>query len=498
MFKKILVANRGEIAVRVIRACRDLGISPVAVYSEADRESLSVTLSDEAYCLGEAPASKSYLDIDKIISAAREADAEAIHPGYGFLAENDDLVRACENNDLVFIGPSAVSMSTMGDKLASRAAVKRAGVPVVPGSDGALQSLDEAVEQAGRIGYPLMLKASAGGGGKGLRLVHSQEDLQEVYETTRGEAESSFKDPTLFFEKYIERPRHIEIQVLGDLKGNLIHLGERECSIQRRHQKVVEECPSPLVGEGFRQRLGGAAIAVARAVDYYNAGTVEFLVDAGVESDSPPFYFLEMNTRLQVEHPVTEMVTGIDLVREQILIAAGQRLQYSQPDVQWQGWALECRIYAEDPRNNFFPSPGTLTTLFEPSGPGIRNDSGVCAGSTIPVHYDPLISKLIAHGRDRSEAIARMRRALKEYKVSGVRTTIPFFDALLSHPEFVKGNLHTHFIEEHGLIRSSPATEQLPVVASALHYYLEKSSRAPGKRAKRSAWKEYGRFSSLD
>ena len=433
-----------------------------------------------------------------VIEAALKAGADAIHPGYGFLAENARLARACDENGLVFVGPSASSIEKMGDKITSRRIVEKAGVPVVPGSDQALQSVAEAAELAAQIGYPLMLKASAGGGGKGLRLVRSEEDLREAYETTRGEAQSSFSDATLYLEKYLERPRHIEVQVLGDLQGNLIHLGERECSIQRRHQKVVEECPSPWVTPLLRRKLGEAALAVARAVDYYNAGTVEFLVETGGERKTPSFYFLEMNTRLQVEHPVTEMVTGIDLVREQILIAAGQRLRHRQSDIQWSGSALECRIYAEDPQDNFLPSPGTIGTLFEPSGPGIRNDTGVYSGFTIPVHYDPLISKLVAYGSDRSQAIARMRRALREYKISGIRTTIPFFEALLVHPKFIEGQLHTGFIDEHrlaGPLSEGPASPALPLLAAALHYCLTQSKSTPEKMARRSAWKDYGRFS---
>ncbi|MGH9341610.1 MAG: acetyl-CoA carboxylase biotin carboxylase subunit [Acidobacteriota bacterium] len=492
MFARLLVANRGEIAVRIIRACRDLGISPVAVYSEADREALHVKLSDQAHYLGPPPASESYLVIERIIDAAKKSGAEAVHPGYGFLAENGALAEACEDSELVFVGPSAASMELMGDKIASRATAQRAGIPVVPGSKNAVQSPDQAAKMAAELGYPVMLKASAGGGGKGLRLARDEAALRSEYETARGEAESSFSDPTLFIEKFLPRPRHIEVQLLGDLHSNLIHLGERECSIQRRHQKVVEECPSPLVHPKLREKLGEAALAVARAAGYYNAGTVEFLVSG------EDFYFLEMNTRLQVEHPVTELVTGIDLVREQILVAAGEKLAHSQADIQLEGAAIECRIYAEDPRNNFVPSPGRITTLFEPSGPGIRNDSGIYAGASIPLYYDPLISKLIAHGRDRDQAIARMRRALGEYKIWGVQTTIPFFEALLSHPEFEKGHLHTQFIEEHGiidrLVQQDESLEIMPLLAAALHYFLQPLDRvAAPEGSASSGWKQSAR-----
>ena len=498
MLRKILIANRGEIAVRVIRACRDLDISPIAVYSEVDRESLHVKLADEAYYLGAAPSSDSYLVIEKIIDAAHKSGAEAIHPGYGFLAENGEFAQACEDSSLTFIGPSAASIELMGSKIASRAAVQKVGVPVVPGTERALDSVEEAVNVAARIGYPVMVKASAGGGGKGLRLVHDESELRSDYRSARSEAQSSFSDPTLYIEKYLENPRHIEVQVLGDRDGHLIFLGERECSIQRRHQKVVEECPSPVVDDEFRTTLGQAALSVARAADYYSAGTVEFLVDSSASPGPENFYFLEMNTRLQVEHPVTEMVTGVDLVREQILIAEGRRLSYRQEEIQLKGVAIECRIYAEDPQNNFFPSPGTIEHLFEPSGPGVRTDSGAYAGFTIPIHYDSLISKLVAHGETREQAICRMRRALCEYKIVGVRTTLPFFEVLLSHPEFVRGNLHTGFIEEHCLIeqmtRDVSQIEETPLIAAALHFFFQDKSPSETPSTQRSRWKEYGRF----
>ena len=499
MFKKILIANRGEIAVRIIRACRDLGISPVVVFSEIDREALHVKLSDEAHSIGPSSSLESYLVMEKIIDAARSSGAEAIHPGYGFLSESGQFAQACEDSGLVFIGPSAASMKLMGDKIASRAAVQKAGVPILPGSPGPLQSGDDALTMASEIGYPVMLKASAGGGGKGLRLVGSQEELSSLYEIARAEAQASFGDPTLLIEKYLVQPRHIELQVLGDLEGNLIHLGERECSIQRRHQKLVEESPSPLVDPQFREEIGEAAVAVARTAHYHNAGTVEFLVEAEATAGKHRFYFLEMNTRLQVEHPVTELVTGIDLVRQQLLIAAGSKLHYRQEEIQPRGAAIECRIYAEDPHKSFFPAPGTVTTYFEPSGPGIRTDSGVCAGSVIPVEYDPLISKVIALGEDREQAIGRMRRALGEYKIGGVPTTLPFFEVLLSHPAFLKGDLHTHFVEEHQLIErleeESEKSDTVPLIAAALNYFFEAQQPKSRSHGQRSLWKNYLRYS---
>jgi acetyl-CoA carboxylase biotin carboxylase subunit len=496
MFEKIIVANRGEIAVRIIRACRDLRIQSVVVYSEADRDSLAVKLADEALCIGKPQASLSYLNGKRIIEAALESGAEAIHPGYGFLAENSQFVRACRQAGLVFIGPSAQSMDQMGRKVPSRRTVAQAGVPVVPGSEGVLESISAALQAAGQIGYPLILKASSGGGGKGMRIVESDAELKAVYETTRSEAQSSFADSAVYLERYIEKPRHIEVQVLGDHFGNLIHLGERECSIQRRHQKLVEECPSPLVTSEFRSVLGKAALDVARAVDYHSAGTVEFLVDAAAVSMPPPFYFLEMNTRLQVEHPVTEMVTGVDLVRQQILVAAGEELQHDQDAIRFRGAAIECRIYAEDPQNNFFPSPGRITTLFEPSGPGTRNDSGVCAGFHIPIDYDPLISKLVTHGENRGEAISRMSRALREYRIGGVRTTIPFFEALLCHPKFIAADLHTHFIQEHALTGQLPQQDwhTVPAVCAALFHLLERPDAPRRAEPRSSNWKEIGRF----
>src|SRR5687767_15736703 len=423
MFRKILIANRGEIAVRIIRTCRELGVKAVAIYSEADVESLHVRMADEAVCVGPAASSQSYLKIDAIVAAAKAVNAEAIHPGYGFLAENAGFARAVTSAGLTFIGPSADAMETMGSKTSARRAAVESGVPIVPGTVDALTSFADARATAEEFGYPVMLKAAAGGGGKGMRLVASSEELRSAFETAQAEAAAAFGDSALYLEKAVERPRHIEIQIFADTHGNVVHLGERECSIQRRHQKVVEECPSPINDSALRETMGAAAVQLARAVNYAGAGTVEFLVaDATRE-----FFFLEMNTRLQVEHPVTELVTGLDLVREQISVANGELLSFTQEDVSWRGHAIECRVYAEDPENNFFPSPGTISYLHVPFGPGVRDDSGVEMGSQVSIHYDPMISKLAAWGSTREESIDRLRRALDEYEISGIKTTLPFF-----------------------------------------------------------------------
>ena len=451
MFKKVLIANRGEIAVRIIRACRDLGISPVAVFSEPDRASLHVRMADEAYLVGQAPSSESYLAIERIIEAARMGKAEAIHPGYGFLSENPRFADACDDAGIPMIGPSAGSMRMMGSKTGARSVLRTSGVPVVPGTYRALTNVEEALIEARRIGYPVMLKAAAGGGGKGMRLVQDESKLRSDFEAAASEAQRSFGDGSVYLEKCIMRPRHVEIQVLADRHGDAIYLGERECSLQRRHQKILEECPSPLLDEPLRRRMGEAALNVVRAAGYVNAGTVEFLMD-----DNREFYFLEMNTRLQVEHPVTEAVAGLDLVQEQFRIAAGEPLSLRQEDVKLRGWAIECRVYAEDPEHNFFPSPGVIRRLVEPQGPGIRVDSGVYQGWEVPIHYDPLIAKLVSYGSDRPQAIARMRRALKEYVIGGIRTNLDFFEGVLSDPEFLAGKLSTGFIDEY-LRRSSRA-----------------------------------------
>ena len=442
MFSKILIANRGEIAVRVMRACREMGIGTVAVYSEVDRKSLHVRYADQAFCIGPAPSSESYLRIDRLLDAAKRGGAEAIHPGYGFLAESPEFARACAAAGLVFIGPPVAAMELMGSKTSARHALIQAGLPVVPGTDRPLEGLEEARRVAEGIGYPVMLKASAGGGGKGLRLVHSAAELVSAYHTARSEAQNAFGDPAVYIEKYLDHPRHIEIQILGDQHGQLIHLGERECSLQRRHQKLLEECPSPFVDEELRRRMGQTAVRIGKLAGYWNAGTVEFLVDP-----SGHFYFLEMNARLQVEHPVTELVLGIDLVKEQIRIAAGEKLAWRQEEVRLRGAALECRIYAEDPSDNFFPSPGHISRLQTPAGPGVRRDSGVYEGWTVPLEYDPLLSKLAVWGTARAEAIARLRRALGEYEVFGIKTNIPFFRRLIEHPDFAAGRLDTGFID---------------------------------------------------
>ena len=474
MFRKILIANRGEIAVRVIRACRDLGVSPVAVYSEPDIDAVHVKLSDHAVCIGPAPSVQSYLNIPAIIDAARKTGAEAIHPGYGFLAENADFAAAVVDAGLVFIGPGADAMRIMGSKTSARRAAVDAGVPIVPGTVEPLASVEEADAVARQFGYPVMLKASAGGGGKGMRLVTSADELRSSFENAKSEAAAAFGDASLYLEKAIERPRHIEIQIFADNQGNVVHLGERECSIQRRHQKVIEECPSPINNSGLRAAMGEAAVKLARAVNYSGAGTVEFLV-SDITRD---FFFLEMNTRLQVEHPVTELVTGIDLVREQITVANGADLGFSQDDVNWNGHAVECRVYAEDPENNFFPSPGRITHLSVPSGPGIRDDSGVELNSEVSIHYDPLISKLAAWGRTREEAIDRLRRALDEYEVGGIKTTLPFFRAIVRDEEFKSARLDTGFIsrfnERRDTAREHAGADEIEqdiaLIAATIHY----------------------------
>jgi acetyl-CoA carboxylase biotin carboxylase subunit len=450
MFKKILIANRGEIAVRVIRACREMGITSVAVFSDVDRAALHVSKADEAYPIGPAAARESYLNIEKIIQAARRSGAEAIHPGYGFLSENPQFARTCSQAGLKFIGPPPVAMETMGSKTRARQAVQAAGVPCVPGSPKGM-TYAEIEQLATKIGFPVMVKAAAGGGGKGMRLVREPAELQSAFETAQSEAQRAFNDSEIYLEKFIENPRHIEIQVLGDEHGNLIYLGERECSVQRRHQKVIEEAPSAIVDEDLRRRMGQVAVQAAASAGYTNAGTVEFLVDADRN-----FYFLEMNTRLQVEHPVTELVTGLDLVHLQLRIAAGERLPFRQEDISIRGHALECRIYAEDPANNFFPSPGKITTLLQPSGPGIREDSGVYQGWTVPLDYDPMLSKLIAYAPDRRTAIERMRRALDEYFIGGIKTNLALFRTMLQDPDFVAARIDTGYLDR--LLASSLVT----------------------------------------
>jgi acetyl-CoA carboxylase biotin carboxylase subunit len=442
MFKKILIANRGEIACRVIRACREMKIETVAVYSDADQNALHVRMADEAYPIGAPPSAESYLRSEKVIEVAKKSGAEAIHPGYGFLSENSEFVRRVMEEGITFIGPPPEAMEGMGGKVSARRIAIEAGVPIVPGTTESLKSYEEAREIAAGFGYPVMLKASAGGGGKGMRLVENEGDLKNALEAAQSEALASFSDDAVYVEKAIVRPRHIEIQIFSDKHGNHVHLGERECSIQRRHQKVIEECPSPINDANLRQKMGECAVLVAKAVDYVGAGTVEFLVSDLDKS----FYFLEMNTRLQVEHPVTELVTGIDLVREQINVAFGEKLSFTQDDIQMNGHAIECRVYAEDPENNFLPSPGRITRLRLPQGSGVRDDGGIYEGSEISIYYDPMISKFAVYGRNRAEAIDRMRRALEEYEVGGIKTTLPFFREVVEDAEFIEGKLDTGFI----------------------------------------------------
>jgi acetyl-CoA carboxylase biotin carboxylase subunit len=499
MFKKILVANRGEIAVRVMRTCREMGLRTVAVYSDADRRALHVSYADEACHIGAAPSAESYLRIDRIIDAAQKSGADAIHPGYGFLSENAEFARACQAANVVFIGPAPDAMDLMGSKTASRHAVKLAGLPVVPGTDRNLESLEEVRRIAAEIGFPVMLKAAAGGGGKGLRLVANRAELESAYRTAQSEAQNAFNDSSLYVEKYLERPRHIEIQVLGDTHGNIIHLGERECSLQRRHQKVMEESPSPFIDKSLRRKMGEAALAISKIAGYTSAGTVEFLVNQNRD-----FYFLEMNTRLQVEHPVTEFVLGIDLVKEQIRVAAGEPLRWRQEQIRQRGWSLECRIYAEDPDNNFFPCPGLVETLRTPGGPGIRDDSGVFEGWTVPIDYDPLLSKLAVWGEDRAQALGRIRRALGEYEVSPVKTNISFFRRVVDHPKFIAGDFDTGFIDgllAEGFAGSEDSCQEeqtIAMFAAVLEAARESYRQSLAARgATSSEWKAAGRRALL-
>ncbi|HEX9986512.1 MAG TPA: acetyl-CoA carboxylase biotin carboxylase subunit [Thermoanaerobaculia bacterium] len=492
---KVLIANRGEIAVRVIRACRELGYPTVAVYSEADRDALHVLYADQAMPIGPSPSRESYLRIDNILDAAKKTGATAIHPGYGFLAENAGFARACHDAGILFIGPSPESIDAMGSKTESRQRMKAAGVPVVPGLTEAVKSFAEIAAFARESGFPIMIKAAAGGGGKGMRLVEREEDLEQAYERVTSEATSFFGDGSVYAEKFIPSPRHIEVQVLGDQHGNVIHLGERECTLQRRHQKVVEECPSAVVDEELRARLGDMAVRAARAVDYYSAGTIECLMGPDRE-----FYFLEMNTRLQVEHPVTEMVWGIDLVKEQLRIAQGGKLTIRQEDVRPQGHAIECRIYAEDPSRKFAPSPGLIRYLDLPQGPGVRNDNGVYAGYTVPVFYDPMLSKLIVHAPTREDAIARMRRALMEYRVEGIETTIPFFTFIMNHPDFQAARFDTGFIDrllpELDLAQNAPGDGHVDaaLAVAAINAFEEAQSvKVPAQPVAASRWK-WGSF----
>jgi acetyl-CoA carboxylase, biotin carboxylase subunit len=499
MIKKVLVANRGEIAIRVMRSCREMGIKSVAVYSEVDRASMHVRFADEAYYIGPSPSSESYLNIDNIMEAARKSGADAIHPGYGFLSENAEFSQRCEDEGIIFIGPSPASISSMGDKITARKHILAAGVPVVPGTIEAITDENAAIAKITEIGLPVMIKASAGGGGKGMRLVKRNEDILNAIRGAKSEAKTAFGNDAVYIEKYIESPHHIEFQVLGDKHGNTIHLFERECSVQRRHQKVIEETPSPLMNPEIREEMGRHAVAAAKAVNYHGAGTIEFIVD-----DNLNYYFLEMNTRLQVEHPITERVVGVDLVKEQIKIAQGEKLTYKQEELKQSGHAIECRIYAEDPDNNFMPSPGKITHITEPLGLGVRHDGYVYTGYEIPMFYDPLISKLIVWAGTRREAIARMKRALYAYKITGVKTSIPFLARIMDNQNFINGNYNTHFIEKHQETLMAPAPcgrrcQDIALIAAFMHYNNKIKSAKPGKNggAENNQWKSFGRRKSV-
>ncbi len=498
MFNKVLVANRGEIAVRILRACHELGIHTVAVYSEVDRNALHVRYADEAYCIGPAPSRESYLRAHKILDVARQSGADAIHPGYGFLAEREDFAQACEDAGVTFIGPKPSAIAKMGDKAVARATVQKAGVPVVPGTEGegGLRD-DEITSIAPTIGFPLLIKATAGGGGKGMRRVENVDQLSGALASARREAESAFGDGSVYLEKVVQGARHIEIQLLADMHGNVIHLGERECSIQRRHQKIIEESPSPVVDAALREKMGAVAVKAAQAVEYHNAGTIEFLLDKDKN-----FYFLEMNTRLQVEHPITEVVTGVDIVKEQIRIARGRPLRLKQRTIKQQGWAIECRINAEDPFNNFMPSTGKITRLDRPTGPGVRIDSGLYEGFEITPYYDSLIGKLICWGESRAEAILRMRRALDEYRIVGVKTNIPFHQAMMASHRFFAGSFDTTFVEERFSMEEeiSPEQERIAaVIATLVAHHRGQQATQVVRRNERdtSNWKWIARWERM-
>ncbi len=491
MFKKVLVANRGEIAVRVLRACRELGLATVAVYSDIDRGCLHVRYADEAYPIGPAPAPDSYLRMDRIVDVAKRAKADAIHPGYGFLAENAAFARACQEAGIVFVGPDPGAIQMAGDKIAARRTMQAAGLPVVPGTDRAL--LDEEVApEAERIGYSLLIKAAAGGGGKGMRIACRPEELPSALSAARREAQAAFGDSTVYIERVVTGARHIEFQIMADQHGNVIHLGERECSIQRRHQKLIEEAPSVALTPELREAMGQAAVRAARAIGYSSLGTVEFLLDR-----SKNFYFLEMNTRLQVEHPVTELVSGIDLVKEQLRIASGRRLRYRQEDIKLKGWAIECRITAEAPYNDFLPSIGKITGLYEPTGPGVRVDSGIYEGFEVSLYYDPLIAKVAAWGESRGEAILRMRRALNEYQVVGVKTNIPFHQMVLNNLRFIRGAFDTSFLEAMDLVKASREDDlsAVAVAAALLASQRRPAMKLPAASGEQlSPWRRAGRW----
>ncbi|GHO44018.1 acetyl-CoA carboxylase biotin carboxylase subunit [Ktedonospora formicarum] len=504
-FRKVLIVNRGEIALRVIRACRELGLRSVAVYSDVDRDALHVRMADEAYHIGPAQATQSYLNIPALIEVAERSGAEAVHPGYGFLAENAEFVRACQRAGLIFVGPPVEAQLAMGEKTAARRTAKAAGVPIVPGAMSDVEDNQLALETARDLGYPILLKAAAGGGGKGIRLVREERELLSSLRAARSEAQSAFGDARVYLEKAITPARHIEVQFIADTHGNVVHLGERECSIQRRHQKLIEECPSPIMDAELREQMTSATLQLIRSIGYVNAGTAEFLV-----GPDRSFYFLEVNARVQVEHPVTEWCTGVDLVQEQLRVAAGLPLSFTQDDIVLRGSAIECRVSAEDPDNRFLPATGIVTALQEPSGPGVRVDSSLYAGLQVPLYYDPLLSKLIVWGKDRAQAIARMRRALAEYKIVGVRTTLPFASWLMEQPRFIAGDMSTDYIAEEWDTRkekqlaeeqaneSEPSSEQIAAIAASL--LMETRAReerlrkhpAEESQEKRSHWRERG------
>lgn len=495
MIKKVLVANRGEIALRVMRSCREMGIETIAVYSEADRKAMHVRYADEAYFIGPSPSSESYLRIDKIIDVAVKSGADAIHPGYGFLSENAHFAKECEQAGIIFIGPSPYAIETMGDKITARKTMIAAGVPVVPGTTEPIHDIKTAIETIKEIGLPVMIKASAGGGGKGMRLVKKESEIISSVSAARSEAKSAFGDDAVYIEKYIESPHHIEFQVLGDKHGNTVHLFERECSVQRRHQKVVEETPSPIMTPEVRMKMGADAVAAAQAVDYAGAGTIEFIVD-----DNLNYYFLEMNTRLQVEHPITERVVGVDLVREQINIANGMELSFKQQDLRQNGHAIEVRIYAEDADNNFMPSPGMIKHITEPLGLGVRHDGYVYVGYEIPMYYDPMISKLIVWGANRKEAIARLRRALYAYKITGVKTSIPYLSRIIEVPAFIEGKYNTHFIEENQKYlqprqNCTDRCEDVAAITAFVDYITKLGKLQPQHMGNElgNNWKDFGR-----
>jgi acetyl-CoA carboxylase, biotin carboxylase subunit len=498
MIKKVLVANRGEIAVRIIRSCREMRITTVAVYSDADRKSMHVLYADEAYHIGPSPSIDSYLNIDNIINAAIASGADAIHPGYGFLSENPAFSERCKQEGIIFIGPSADAIATMGDKITARKTMMAAGVPVVPGTEGKIDSEEEALRTIETIGLPVMIKASAGGGGKGMRLVHNSKEVKSALRAARSEAKTAFGDDSVFIEKYIETPHHIEFQILADSFGNVIHLFERECSVQRRHQKIIEETPSPIMTPEKRQKMGEDAIAAAKAVNYEGAGTIEFIVDKDLN-----YYFLEMNTRLQVEHPITERVVGVDLVKEQIHIANGLALQLKQENLKQNGHAIECRVYAEDPENNFMPAPGKVTHIDIPYGVGVRVDGSMYEGREVTIYYDPLIAKLIVWGKNRQEAIERTTRALKEFKITGVKNNLKFLERIIVAKDFVDGNYTTHFVDENKefLMKEDPCDQNCEdiVLITALMEYLRKIEKASPKEvtAFKNNWKDYSRVRSV-